>query len=339
MKHSKPQASPLSAEPPAQQSEIPPQPQEIVGSQEIANNASRIAQRVERWVGNQPELTRILCDYVVQYAPQVTDENPEKIVDLIVQKEISSGWENSLAAGHLDEIEQVIVQDARKDSALILYIQILQRGKVPINSNNLEQAVLLKSGLVKVNSGYLKVANALYKQAFDLKKVEQMLPGITKPVKIIPSVDKTDHRSAKTTAFYSKAALVACGLAIMVTSISSYIRESGGRAMATSSDRENDTPALEEDTFVNLSDLAPNVTSRPTEEAEVTARELFDRGEGHAINSRWVSMIRDFCTIPEASMYYSPAKQQVTQLFKLHSTDIQHAREVVQAEKDTACPM
>ena len=338
MKHSKIEASSSSS---AQLSEIKSRSQENFASKVIADNASRIAQRIELWVNAQPELTRILCDYVAQYAPRITEENPEKVVDLIVEKEIANGWEDSLAEVHLSEIEQVIVQDDRKDSALILYIQILQRGKVPVDKNP-EQAVLLRSGLVKAESGYLKIANDLYKAAYSLENVEQMLPGITRPVKIIPSPDKHTPRASKSLALYSKVAIAACGLAVVVTSISSYIRESGGRAMATSSDA--DEPALVTDVPANASELtsdadfSPKAEVTPTER-KLSERELFDRGEDHAINSRWVLMMRDFCAIPEASMYHSPAKKQVEQLFKLYSEDIQLAREIVQAEKGASCPM
>jgi len=343
MKYSNPQASSSSFTPQTQLSGIKSQFQSGVSSKAVANNASRIAQRIELWAGGQPELTRILCDYVVQYAPQVTEENPEQIVDLIIEREIADGWENSLAATHLDEIEQAIVQNGRKDSALILYIQILQRGSVAVNSDNPEQAVLLRSGLVKSEDSYLKVANPLYKKAFDLEKVEQMLPGITKPVKIIPPADGSDRRPSKASALYSKVAVIACGLAIVVTSISSYIRQSGGRAMAT-----GDESALVADSMASVSGSVADVATAAEAESTTAAedkvlpkgdRALFDSGEDHAINSRWVLMMRDFCAISETSMYHAPAKKQTAQLFKLYSEDIQLARDVVEAEKGAPCPM
>lgn len=299
---------------------------------------SPILERIEWWVGTQPELTQALCDYVVQYASQITEEKAEAIVDFIVEKEIANGWENGLAATHLNEISQVIVQNDRKDSVLILYLQILQRRKIPVNSSP-EQAVLVNSGLVSAESGYLKVANALYEKAFSLKKLEEMLPGITKPVVLVSSADVRDRRPSAPANLYSKLAIAACGLVVVGAFISSYIRESGGRALATSSDVSNDELALATGTIASTPNRSVDTTTARADKTVVADRILFDNGEEYAANSRWVLMMREFCDIPETSMYFLPAQKQVEQLFLLHSVDIQLARDLVQSEKGATCSM
>ncbi len=303
-----------------------------------------IIERIEWWASAQPELTQVLCDHVVEYASQITEEKAESIVDFIVEREIVNGGENSLAAKHFNEISQVILQDDRKDSALIVYLQILQWGQISANSSP-EQAVLLKSGLVSVESGYLKVSNALYEKAFSLKKVEQMLPGITKPVTVVSPAAPRTHRlsKTKTSKLYSKLAIAACGIIVVGALISSYIRESGGQAFATPSDTLNDRPASATGKITSTSKAstseASSDTTNSTKKANVTDRALFDNGKEHAINSRWVLMMREFCNIPETSMYFSPAQKQVDQLLKLYSEDIQVARNIVQAEKGESCSM
>ena len=210
----------------------------------------------------------------------------------------------------------------------------MQRDRVPVNDNNPEQALLLSSGLVKAEDGQLKVANALYKKAFSLEKVEQMLPGITKPVTIISLADRRRYRSLKASKLYLKFAAAACGLAVVATSISSYVRESGGSAMATSSDNAS---ALVIDTPTAASDLSLNTISGTATDVAIVDRDLFDSGAAYAMNQRWVLMMREFCAIPQASTYYSPAKNQVEQLSQQFSEDIQLARDIVQAEKGVSC--
>ncbi|MEM9087743.1 MAG: hypothetical protein AAGC93_03265 [Cyanobacteria bacterium P01_F01_bin.53] len=302
-----------------------------------------IIERIEWWVSAQPELTQVLCDYVVEYASQITEEKAESIVDFIVEKEIVNGGEDSLAAKHFNKISQVILQDDRKDSALIVYLQILQWGQISADSSP-EQAVLLKSGLVNVESGYLKVSNALYEKTFTLNKVEQMLPGITKPVTVVsPAAPRAHHLSkTKTSKLYSKLAIAACGIVVVGALISSYIRESGGQAFATPSDTLNDRPASATGKITSTSERSSDTSTSnkaSIKKVNVTDRALFDNGKEHAINSRWVLMMREFCNIPEASMYFSPAQKQVKQLSKLYSEDIQVARNIVQAEKGESCSM
>ena len=342
MKNSKPPSSPVFLDSKGQQPVAVSQSHEGEAAKCIADNASRIAKRIRQWVGTNPELTKIICARVVQSSPTIAKKHPEAAVDSIVKRAIEKARvegarTDAPLAAHLNRIEQVIMQSDRKDSALILYIQVLQRGKAAINDVP-TSSLLESSGLVTAEDGYLTVANTLYKKAFDLKKVEEMLPGITKPVKVI-SLAETHNgdTSANALSRYTKWALLACGVAVVVASVSSYIRESGGRAMATADQASREEQALVERSFADLSPASATNNSGVEFEASAADRALFDSGEEHAINSRWVLMMRDFCNIPEISMYYSPAKKQVEQLSKLYPEDIQLARDIVRAEKGAIC--
>ena len=109
--------------------------------------------------------------------------------------------------------------------------------------------------------------------------------------------------------------------------------------MATADQASREEQALVERSFADPSPASATNNSGAEFEASAADRALFDSGEEHAMNSRWVLMMRDFCNIPEISMYYSPAKKQVEQLSKLYPEDIQLARDIVRAEKGVICEM
>ena len=89
------------SDPAPQASEIQPQFRDSVAPKVISDNASSIMQRAKLWTDSHPELTAVLCDYVVQYSSQISEEQPEGVVDLIVEKEIANGWKTGPVAVHL----------------------------------------------------------------------------------------------------------------------------------------------------------------------------------------------------------------------------------------------
>ena len=287
---------------------------------------SIVLERIQEWVGEQPEMTKALCDYVIQYAAQIDEGDAEAIVDLIVQKEIIEGWQSSLAAPHLSKIKSALLDYSRSDSLLISYIQILQQGKITPN-NSPEQAVLLRSGLAKMQRGKLEVDNALYAKVFSLEWVEQQLPGITKPVAIVSTAGKGQPSAAFR--LYSKLAITACGLAVLGAAVSSYIKESGRQAIATSNTNQNLVALVDSD--------AQSADAGGGSEAKAADRALFDNGEEHAKNSRWVPMMREFCSLSPESSYFAPAEKRLEQWAGLYEEDIQTASDIVAKEKGSPC--
>jgi len=327
---------------------------ENISSKVDAYAITSIQTRIEAWVGKEPELTEVLCEYAVQHAPLMREGEAEAAIDQIVRTEIVKDWENSLAAPHLSGIQNALLRNEWKDSLLILYIQILQRGEIA-QDNSPEQAALLKSGLVKVEGGKLNVANDLYSEVFDLNWVEQQVPGITKPVTIVtPQTAK--NAPSDSTKLYSKLAIAACGLAVVGAAISSYIRESGGEAQAIPDTLSTESalveavpeplvdesqpdealsekaPAEETDPNNALSATKPSETS-----AKASDRERFDTGEEHAKNSRWVLMMREFCEISPESVYFTSAQKDLARWSSLYSEDLKIAVDVVSAEQGGQC--
>lgn len=278
--------------------------------------------RIQEWVGDQLEMTEVLCTYAVRYASQLKEGDAGAVVDLIVQEEITESWQKSLAAPHLHKIETTLLNYGRRDSLLILYIQILQRGKVPLE-NSPEQAVLLRSGLAKANRGKLEVANSLYAKVFDLDWVERQLPGITKPIAIV-STAVADSQFAWRAKLSPNVAIAACGLAGLGAAIFFYMKETGTQAIATPNSLLNPGVAL-----------TTSEATKPSSRA--FDRKFFDDGTEHARNSRWVSMMRDFCSIPVDSTYFAPAKKRLEQWAELYQEDILMARDIVMKEEKRSC--
>ncbi len=291
-----------------------------------------VLERIQEWVGEQPEMTKALCDYVIQYAAQIDEGDAEAIVDLIVQKEIVENWQNSLAAPHLNKIKSALLDYSRSDSLLISYIQILQQGKITPN-NSPEQAVLLRSGLAKMNRGKLEVDNDLYAKVFSLEWVEQQLPGITKPVVIVSTA--ANGRFSASSRLYSKLAIAVCGLAVLGAAISFYTKEPSSQVMATPN-------AIQKSEVPNSAVDSVSLGSQSTDagvnnEAKAADRALFDDGEEHAKNSRWVPMMRDFCSLSAESSYFAPAEKRLEQWAGLYQEDIQMASDIVTKEKGDTC--
>ncbi|MEM8505931.1 MAG: hypothetical protein AAF716_22610, partial [Cyanobacteria bacterium P01_D01_bin.1] len=145
---------------------------------------SAIHEKVQRWTGGQLFLTQLLCNQVLSQSSDVAKAEGAKAVDTIVESKIIQGWRDGRAANHLKRIEEKLLRYEPRDSLLILYLQILQRGYLPQNGSP-EQALLLGVGLIKLSGGQLSVSNAIYAQVFDESWIERHLPGITRPVAIV----------------------------------------------------------------------------------------------------------------------------------------------------------
>ncbi|MGC1524466.1 MAG: phosphate ABC transporter substrate-binding/OmpA family protein [Phormidesmis sp.] len=144
---------------------------------------------VQHWTNGQPTLSKILCSCVLKQA-DLDGKGPDRnalgrrAVDTIVQRQIVDRWKTNQAAIHLNKIADAVLSYEIRDSLLILYLQILQRGAIAANHSP-EQEVLLRSGLVELDDGQLSVSNPVYAKVFDVSWIEKQLPGITRPVSIV----------------------------------------------------------------------------------------------------------------------------------------------------------
>ncbi|MGB3291532.1 MAG: hypothetical protein WBB01_00910 [Phormidesmis sp.] len=274
-----------------------------------------ILEKIQKWAGGQLFLTELLCHYFIESSSTLTAGKEADIIDSIARQKILHDWENNAAGPHLKEIRKAILVDAEmRDSILILYMQILQRGTVSANSSP-EQAVLLRSGLVTLNNGKLEVTNATYASVFSLRWVEQQLPGITRPVAIVSAKPGYSRYSPATLRMI---ALAGC-MAILAAAVLMYLRGSQKNAITTSNA------------------ISPEVAASPEGSLLKSNRELFDQGMDHAENGRWLPMFREFCQLPTTSTYFIPAERQLGRWLKLYEEDLQIARNTFFDEGGGSC--
>ncbi len=220
-----------------------------------ADTIAIVLDKIQAWTGGQPYMTKLLCNYVMAHISRIEATKDASIIDAIVQQKIVKDWPSNSAANHLNKIEKTLLEYSARDSLLILYLQILQRG--PLNQDHSpEQAVLLHTGLVSLENDKLKVTHAIYASTFNADWIERQLPGLTKPVVVIqssvPSFAATakkaltrrherwrslprESRQFLANNWPLKTTLLACGLAALTAITFTYSQKTEQRAQEGSS--------------------------------------------------------------------------------------------------------
>lgn len=162
-----------------------------------AQLATAILKKIRKWAGSDPTLTQLLCESIAATLPTIIREKDPDIVDTFVQQKIIQDWENGKAGKHLQQIQAKLLAPDTRDSLLILYLQVLQRGAIRIDQSP-EQSLLLDTGLVTLKDDCLSANSAIYTHVFDANWIEQQVPGITRPVAIVkpPSAQLAPRRRA-----------------------------------------------------------------------------------------------------------------------------------------------
>ncbi|NER50225.1 MAG: hypothetical protein F6J92_26830 [Symploca sp. SIO1A3] len=275
-----------------------------VGSK--ADSPFVVMQEVRRWAGDQPFLSKHLCNLILVHPASCADGQEKALVQQIVQENIIQDWANNTASAHLKEVIKTILYDEQRDTLLNLYWQIIQNGQVSVNSSK-EQEKLLQSGLVKIENSKLEASNAIYGSIFSSEWVKQQLPDIVQPPVTAPPTTK-DYQTTSFTKLLSAIALAAFVIAAVA------------------------------DTFLLKSQDTPEPLPSPNDIA-TSDRELFDNGKDHAKNADWLDMLRNFCDLPQNSTYFDDAKSKLDQWFELYGDDIQISLETFQAEESESCPV
>jgi len=275
-----------------------------VGSK--ADSPFVVMQEVRRWAGDQPFLSKHLCNLILVHPASCADGQEKALVQQIVQENIIQDWANNTASVHLKEVIKTILYDEQRDTLLNLYWQIIQNGQVSVNSSQ-EQEKLLQSGLVKIENSKLEASNAIYGSIFSSEWVKQQLPDIVQPPVTAPPTTK-DYQTTSFTKLLSAIALAAFVIAAVA------------------------------DTFLLKSQDTPEPLPSPNDIA-TSDRELFDNGKDHAKNADWLDMLRNFCDLPQNSTYFDDAKSKLDQWFELYGDDIQISLETFQAEESESCPV
>lgn len=316
-----------------------------------AKSVLNVLTKVQIWADTDPFLINLLSRQLAQCLPLAVRGEEAHLVDELVQRKILEDWRQNTAAMHLHQIESTLLSYPQKDSLLILYLKVLQRGEAEADDRP-EQAALLSSGLIVLKNETLRVANAIYANVFDLNWLEQQIPGITKPVTIVRSgvlpiegsrrlaiapppalasrTAETSHdRPASTTRLYSKAMVLFCLMAVVATILTTYFKKTETPAIANS--------AAGLTASANIDSSAPNLLLNPTTENQITDKQRFDSGMEQATNSRWLPMMREFCSIPKDSAYFEPAKRNMEKWAELYAEDIEIAKAVATDESAQPC--
>ncbi|BAY49206.1 putative Chase2 sensor protein [Scytonema sp. HK-05] len=166
-------------------------------------------EKILYWTGGQPFLTQKLCWLISQEAEVQTLESINKLV----HERIITNWESQDQPEHLRTIRDRLCRCAERDGAehppkgdctkpsargnrilrnarsrerlLKLYLQILQKGKIPAKNTH-EHLELRLSGLVNLHQGCLIVKNPIYQAVFDRNWIKQQLQEFESRVSFLP---------------------------------------------------------------------------------------------------------------------------------------------------------
>jgi OmpA-OmpF porin, OOP family len=155
-----------------------------------------VLDKIQSWTGGQPYMTKLLCNYAMAHVSRLEATKDLGIIDAIVQQRIVKDWQTNSAADHLNKLERTLLNYSARDSLLILYLQILQRGPLK-QDHSPEQSFLLRSGLISLEDDQLKVTHGIYASIFNEDWIERQLPGLTKPVVVVQSAVPSFASTAK----------------------------------------------------------------------------------------------------------------------------------------------
>ena len=154
-----------------------------------------ILEQIYTWTHGQPFLTQLLCQSVLAEAGRISSENSSTfssraLIEGLVKDKIVKSWRKQGAANHLKALEKKLLRYSPRDSLLILYLQVLQRGTLTPKNDSPEQTFLQMAGLITIRDNRLTVSNAIYARVFNEAWIERQLPGITRPVSIVQNSKK-----------------------------------------------------------------------------------------------------------------------------------------------------
>ncbi|NER97589.1 MAG: protein kinase [Symploca sp. SIO1B1] len=147
-----------------------------------ASNPQIVVQQILLWTRGQPDLTRKLCQFILNSQSPINSEEEKARVEQLVQNYLITNRQTQKTASPLREIHRFILenQNCNPFRLLEIYQQVLQQPAVLVDYSP-EQQELLLSGLLVEQEGKLKVHNPIYKSVFNQSWVRQILATEPKP--------------------------------------------------------------------------------------------------------------------------------------------------------------
>ena len=157
------------------------------GLKHITGKPQKLLQEILAWTGGQPFLTQKLCWLVANTANTnniITPGREASWLKRLIQQKLVDNWESQDEPPHLKTIRsRILFSPKSSEKLLLLYRQILQRGKITAKKSPEYQELQL-SGLVVRQGKYLRIYNPLYKAIFNRRWVEQQLATLELSSKI-----------------------------------------------------------------------------------------------------------------------------------------------------------
>ncbi|NET41487.1 AAA-like domain-containing protein [Okeania sp. SIO2B3] len=162
----------------------------------IIKQPLQVIEKILYWSGGQPFLTQKLCQIAIDYLGErkgEEDYNDIALVEDLVGICVIENWDSQDYPIHLNKIQNLLLKNIQKSTShLEIYQQLLKHGRLrppgqdnqkfkndAIANNKWEIKELLRSGVAKINNGFLEVYSPIYAEIFNQEWVQQYLPTVT----------------------------------------------------------------------------------------------------------------------------------------------------------------
>ncbi|MDJ0676662.1 MAG: hypothetical protein QNJ36_14995 [Calothrix sp. MO_167.B42] len=148
-----------------------------------------ILNEIISWTYSNKYFTKKIFELILEPSePYIYDGQEEERIENLVQIHLIENWKFKDSSAHLIPIEKAITNSEKSIIILNLYQKILQNHDLPVD-NTPEQKELLDSGLIKVKSGKLQVANRIYEEVFNQSWINEKLNIHLSPLENYDDVD------------------------------------------------------------------------------------------------------------------------------------------------------
>ena len=165
--------------------------------QGIVKQPLKFMEEILFWSGGQPFLTQKICQIVINYLGEIDGEkndNDVALVEDLVTICVIENWDAQDYPAHFGKIQNMLLKNIEKSTShLEIYQQLLKYGRLKppgeshqrfkndaIAHNKREIKELLRSGIAKINQGFLEVYSPIYAEIFNQEWVQKYLAQITK---------------------------------------------------------------------------------------------------------------------------------------------------------------
>ncbi|MEO0985765.1 MAG: hypothetical protein AAFY20_09465 [Cyanobacteria bacterium J06639_14] len=309
-----------------------------------ADNFHPLTQEVLHWTGDQPFLYDLLRRLILEHSYPFPNGQEGPIVQQIVQEKIVKDWATNTAAAHLRQIAYDVLNDEKRDVILSFYLRALQGEPVLIDGSQ-EQENLLQTGLVKIENRKLKISNAIYASVFNVSWVEQYLPNKAKQESATNFSSLTSPSSLKENPNPISIRLwsgVAVSFLLLIVAAYFFFRKPAAETIVLTPTpvEPSDSAPLPANPDIpppTPTEISVEVSSAAEATTTLSDKALFDRGLEHGKSGYWLSMLRDFCSVPADSSYLPLVEKQLSRWVGLFEEDIKVALETFIKEENGSC--